>query len=264
MKRLLYFSFVCCSLIFSVNSQAEVQVDKGMAQVDGETFHHSIAYDDAIAGKRPGIIVVHEWWGLNDYALKRMNMLAELGYVAIAIDMYGQGKTVEHPKDAKALATELRKDMKGAADRFTVAMDTLKQHPQVDAKNIAAIGYCLGGGVVLNMARKGMDLKSVVSFHGGLSSSIVPEKGGVKAKILVCHGEEDKSITAQIPEFEATMTQVGADYELIIYPNATHSWTNPAADQVAKNYNFPIRYNPWADRKSWADMLVFLDKHFTN
>jgi dienelactone hydrolase len=222
-----------------------------------------LAYDENITGKRPGVLVVHEWWGLNDYARKRARMLAELGYTALAVDMYGEGKQAVHPDDAKVFSSELMKNSDSAKARFMAAMDFLKQQPNVDPTRIAAIGYCLGGGVVLNMARQGVDLKGVASFHGGLTAVKPAQPGGVKAKILVLHGGADRFVTPeQIEAFKQEMKSAGVDFQFISYPGAVHSFTNPEADELGKKYNMPIAYNADADRKSWAELRGFLKKIF--
>jgi dienelactone hydrolase len=223
-----------------------------------------LAYDEQITGKRPGVLVVHEWWGLNDYARKRARMLAELGYTALAVDMYGNGKQAKHPDDATKFSSELMKNFEVAKARFMAAMDFLKRQPTVDPTRIAAIGYCFGGGVVLNMARQGVDLRGVASFHGSLTAVKPAEPGSIKAKILVLHGGADKFITPeQIEAFKQEMKSAGADFQFISYPGATHSFTNPDADELAKKYNMPIAYNADADKKSWGELKEFLNKVFS-
>jgi dienelactone hydrolase len=218
-----------------------------------------LAYDSNIKGKRPGILVVHEWWGLNDYARKRARMLAALGYTAFAVDMYGEGKQAAHPDDAGKFSSELMKNFDTAKARFMAAMEFLKKQPSVDPEEIAAIGYCFGGGIVLNMARQGVDLKGVASFHGSLAAVKPAESGAVKARILVLHGADDKFTTPeQIEAFQKEMKAAGADFRLIVYPGAMHSFTNPDADVYAKKYHMPIAYNASADNKSWAEMKKFL------
>jgi len=222
-----------------------------------------LAYDENITGKRPGVLVVHEWWGLNDYARKRARMVAELGYTALAVDMYGDGKQAMHPDDAKKFSSELMKNFDDAKARFTAAMEFLKQQPSVDPTRIAAIGYCMGGGVVLNMARQGVDLKGVASFHGSLSAVKPAQAGTVKAKVLVLHGGDDKFIPPeQIEAFKKEMKSAGVDFQFISYPGAVHSFTNPDADELGKKYNMPIAYNADADGKSWGELKGFLKKIF--
>ncbi len=222
-----------------------------------------LAYDDSTSGKRPGILVVHEWWGHNEYARERARMLAGLGYTALAVDMYGEGRQAEHPDDAGKFAAEVRQNMPVATERFIAAMQLLKQHPTVDPEHIAAIGYCFGGGVVLEMARQGLDLDGVASFHGSLATTNPAVRGVIKARILVCNGAEDKFITPeQIDAFHREMKDAGADYTFISYPGAKHSFTNPGADIYAEKFNMPIGYNAEADKKSWEDMQKFLQESF--
>jgi dienelactone hydrolase len=229
----------------------------------GVTFKGYLAYDENLKGKRPGVLVVHEWWGLNDYARKRAQMLAELGYTALAVDMYGDGKTAMHPDDAGKFSSELMKNFDVAKTRFLTAMDFLKQQPTVDPTKIAAIGYCFGGGVVLNMARQGADLKGVASFHGSLSAVKPAEPGMVKAKALVLHGADDKFIKPeQIEAFKKEMSEAGVDYTFISYPGAVHSFTSPDADALGKKFGLPLAYNADADKKSWDELKMFLKKIF--
>ncbi len=222
-----------------------------------------LAYDENIKGKRPGVLVVHEWWGLNDYTRKRARMLAELGYAALAVDMFGEGKQAMHPDDAKTFSSELMKNFDVAKARFMAAMDFLKQQPSVDPTRIAAIGYCMGGGVVLNMARQGVELKGVVSFHGILTAAKPAQPGVIRAKILVLNGGADKFITPeQIEAFKQEMKTAGADFQFITYPDALHSFTNPEATELGKRFNMPVAYNAKADRESWNEMKRFLSAVF--
>ena len=244
----------------------------GEPRIQGKTVEYSaqgvvmkgyLASDENMQGKRPGVLVVHEWWGLDDYARKRAQMLAELGYAALAVDMYGDGKVAVHPDDAGKFSSELMKNFEMGKARFLAAMDFLKQQATVDPTRIAAIGYCFGGGVVLNMARQGVDLKGVASFHGGLMAVKPAQPGMVKAKILVLHGADDKFTTPeQIEAFKQEMKAAGADFQFISYPGAMHSFTNPDADAYGKKFNLPLAYNASADKKSWDEMKDFLKAIF--
>lgn len=229
----------------------------------GVTFKGYLAYDENLVGRRPGVLVVHEWWGLNEYARKRAQMLAELGYTALAVDMYGDGKTAMHPDDAGKFSSELMKNFDVAKARFLAAMDILKQQPTVDQTKIAAIGYCFGGGVVLNMARQGADVKGVASFHGSLNAVKPAQPGIVKAKVLVLHGADDTFIKSeQIDAFKKEMSDAKVDYQFISYPGAVHSFTSPEADALGKKFNMPIAYNADADKKSWDELKMFLKRIF--
>jgi dienelactone hydrolase len=262
MKR---FALILASMTFMVmiiglaQAQAKIVGKTVEYTAQGVTLKGYLAYDSSIKGKRPGVLVVHEWWGLNDYARKRARMLAELGYTALAVDMYGEGKQAAHPDDAGKFSSEVMKNFDMAKARFLAGEDLLKKEPTVDPDRVAAIGYCFGGGVVLNMARQGTDLKGIVSFHGMLMPVKPAEPGMVKAKILVLHGADDKFTTPeQIQAFKDEMTKAGADYKFIAYPGAVHSFTNPEATAYGKKFNIPLAYNKKADKESWDEMKKFL------
>ena len=229
--------------------------------IGGKNFKGYVTYDSNKQGKRPAILVVHEWWGLNDYPRSRARQLAQLGYIAMAVDMYGDGKTGEDPKAAQALATPFYKDPSLSKTRLDAAIHKLKTFPQTDTSKMAAIGYCYGGFVVLNAAKLGADLKGVVSFHGDLSGVPV-NKNLLKAKILVCQGEADQFTNSQVAGFKKSMDSAGVDYTFKSYPNATHAFTNPAATENGKKFNMPISYNAAADTASWNDMKDFFAKIF--
>ena len=245
-------------LVCATAVQAAVKGQEVTYGAEGTTLKGYLAYDDAVKGKRPGVLVVHEWWGLNDYARKRARMLAELGYTALAVDMYGEGKTAGHPDDAGRFAGELRQNLPLAKARFLAALDFLRQQPTVDPEKIAAIGYCFGGGVVLEMARAGVDLDGVASFHGSLDTANPVTPGKVKAKVLVLNGADDPFVTPeQIAAFKQEMEAAGVDYRFVNYPGARHSFTNPEADAFGKKFNLPLAYDQEADRKSWQAMQDF-------
>lgn len=229
---------------------------------DGVEMKGYIAYDESIEGERPGVIVVHEWWGHNDYARSRAEDLAKLGYTGFAIDIYGEGKNTEHPEDAEKFMMQVFNNMEQGEARFNAAMDLLKKHPTVNSEKIGAIGYCFGGAVVLHMARIGTDLDGVVSFHGNLSSMHEVEPGSIKAEILVAHGADDQFITEeQFEAFKKEMEEAEADYDIIVYENAAHSFTNPNADKYKDQ--LPLAYNEEADKKSWEDMKQFFSEVFS-
>ena len=250
-------------LIASVPVQAAVLGEEVSYQAGGTTLKGSLARDTAMQGKRPGILVVHEWWGHNDYARERARQLAELGYVALAVDMYGDGKTADHPDDAGKFAGAVRSNLPLMQARFEAARAFLNSQPEVDPEQNAAIGYCFGGGVVLAMARSGMDLDGVVSFHGSLGGGGTAAPGTVKARILVANGADDPFVTAeQIAAFKAEMDAAGADYTFINYPGARHSFTNPGADAFGERFGLPLAYNAEADADSWAEMQAFFRSLF--
>ena len=256
MMKYLCSVFVFC--LASVSAQAAIKGEEVSYKVNEITMKGYLAYDDAIAAKRPGVLVVHEWWGHNEYARMRARKLAEMGYTALAVDMYGDGKTAANPQEAQALATPFYKNPQLAKTRLDAAQNKLKTYKQTDASEMAAIGYCFGGSVVLNSARLGADLKGVVCFHGGLTGAPADKKL-LKAKILVCNGGADKFISEQdIEAFKHAMDSIGADYTFKSYANATHAFTNPASTENGKKFNMPIEYNEAADKASWNDMQVFL------
>jgi dienelactone hydrolase len=242
---------------------AAVQTKEVTYSSGGVALKGLLAWDAAIGGRRPAVLVVHEWWGHNEYVRRRARMLAELGYTALAVDMYGDGKTAAHPEDAQKFSGELMKNADVAKARFLAALAFLKDQPQTDEGRIAAIGYCMGGGVVLNMARAGVDLKGVASFHGALNASFPAQPGGIRAKVLVAHGADDSFIPPEAVEaFKKEMAAAKADLTFVAYPGARHSFTNPDADELAKKFNMPIAYNAEADRASWAQLTAFLEKVF--
>ncbi|CAN1603532.1 dienelactone hydrolase family protein [Pseudomonas mediterranea] len=232
---------------------------------DGTKLIGYYAYDDAIKGPRPGVVVVHEWWGLNDYAKRRARDLAGLGYSALAIDMYGDGKNTEHPTDAMAFMQAALKDSKAASGRFQAGLDLLKKQPQTDPDKLAAIGYCFGGKVVLDAARQGVPLAGVVSFHGALATNTPATPGSVKAKILIEHGALDSMVTADnVTALKSEMDKAGADYKFVSLKGAKHGFSNPDADRLSHGeHGGPdIGYNKAADEQSWADMQKFFKKIF--
>lgn len=261
MKKIAMLFSLCCLGISAAH--AAVQGKEVSYRADGTTLKGYIAYDDAIKGKRPAVLVVHEWWGHNDYARKRADMLAAMGYTALAVDMYGDGKLANHPDDAGKFATEVSKNMPLAKRRFEAGMKLLRKQKTVAPKEMAAIGYCFGGGVVLNMARMGEDLKGVASFHGSLDALTLAEPGKIKARIVSFTGEDDPMIGAdKVAAFKQEMDKAGADYRVVTYPGVKHSFTNPAADELGKKFNLPLAYNAGADKDSWQQATVFLREIF--
>ena len=231
--------------------------------VQGATMKSYLAYDADSKDRRPGVMVVPEWWGINDYVRKRARMLAELGHIALAVDMYGGGRQAATAEEAGELSSKVMSDFASAAAAFKGGMDFLKGQPGVDPNRIAAIGYCFGGGVVLNMARQGASLRGVVSFHGGLTAATSVKPDGVTAKILVLTGDDDPLVPReQVNAFEKEMRGAGADFRVVSYPGAKHSFTNPDADALGKKFNLPVAYNAEADTKSWAEMKAFLKTIF--
>jgi len=246
-----------------MNEEPSIKTEEVSYTANGTTLKGFLAYDENQKDKRPGVIVVHEWWGNNEYSRKRAEMLAELGYVALAVDMYGDGKQADNPGDAGKLATEVMQNIETARAKFDAGVNFLKKQSQTDSDKIAAIGYCFGGGVVLRMALAGDDLNGVVSFHGSLPTDNVNNPKQVKAKLLVCNGADDPFVPKeQVVAFEKSMDSADVDYKLVNYPGAVHAFTNQAADSVGKKFNISIAYNKEADEKSWAEMQEFFKEIF--
>jgi len=231
----------------------------------GVTMNGYLAWDGDVAGERPGILVIHEWWGHNDYVRRRANMLAELGYTAMAVDMYGNRATADNPDDAGALMNDLLDDLAVVRSRFNAALQCLKSDATVNAGQTAAIGYCMGGGIVLHMARYGADLDAVASFHGSLPLGVAPAGEGaeVTARIAAYHGEDDVFVSeAAVDSFQSEMLKTGADYLFVTIPGAVHGFTNPAATANGEKFGIPLRYNKLADSCSWDHLQLFLQSAF--
>jgi len=227
---------------------------------DGTTMKGVLVWDDAQTGKRPGVLVVHEWWGLNDYAKKRAEQLAGLGYVAFACDMYGDGKLVDNPKDAGMLAGGLRKDHKAWMGRALAAVKVLQDDPNVDASKIAAIGYCFGGSTALELANTAGPIVAAVGFHAALPPIDAEKAKKIKARILIAHGADDSFIPDEaIKQTKDAYDAAKVNYRFVAYPGAVHSYTVPDAD--ARNLK-GIRYNAAADRQSWDDMKKLFAEAF--
>lgn len=246
-------------LVMAVTADAAVQSKQVKYKHGDVEFHGFLAWDDAIEGPRPGVLVVHEWWGLDAYAKRRAEMLAKMGYIAFAADMYGEGKTVNHPKDAGEMASKVRSNVEDWRKRGLAALDVLKSQPQCDKTNLGAIGYCFGGSTVQQLAFAGTDLKAVASFHGALVQPTPEQVKAAKAQILICNGADDTFIpAAAIKSFKESLDKGGAKYEFISYPGAKHSFTVPEADSHGVD---GLKYNKDADEKSWADLQkLFKDR----
>jgi len=279
MKRytpLFVYSVALIVLIYSCNSNENTTTDSSTKTetktpklkeetvsytVDSLRMQSYVVYDENVEGKRPAVLVVHEWWGLNDYVKRRANMLAEMGYVAMAVDMYGNGRMGNDPGAAQALAMPFYQNPAMAKKHFDMALEELKKNPNVDPSKIAGIGYCFGGGMLLNLVRMGEPLNGVVSFHGSLLGTPA-DKNLTKAEILVCHGEKDDFVNAEVAPFKKQMDSIGKSYTFKSYPGATHSFTNPDATEIGKKFNMPIEYNAAADSTSWNDMKDFFARIF--
>ncbi len=218
-----------------------------------------LTYDDQFTGKRPGIVVAHEWMGLNDYAKMRADMLARLGYVAFAVDIYGKGVRPTTAPEAKEESSKFKNDRALLRARGVAGLDVLKSRPNVDITRLAAIGYCFGGTTVLELARSGADLKGIVTFHGGLSTPTPQDAKNIKPEVLVLHGADDPFVSEEeVKAFEQEMKTAGVRYQLIKYPGAVHGFTNPANKGELPG----ALYNAEADKKSWKEMQRFLKRIF--
>ena len=260
--RIISTFFLLC--LFSCGQQDNKSIVKKEIkyQLDSLKMNGYLVYDESVKKKRPAILVVHEWWGQNEYPRKRAEMIAELGYVAFAIDMYGDGIVAEHPKDAGIFSSSVMRDFGTSKDRFLKAMEIVKKNEFVDDSKIGAIGYCFGGGVVLNMARLNVGLSGVVSFHGSLGKAI-NYTGPTSTKILVCNGADDRMVGGDaIVRFKEEMDSIKADYEFINYPNSLHGFTNPEATINGEKFGIGLAYNKEADLKSWKEMQSFFQNIF--
>lgn len=257
MRRIAFAAMVAVLALGHGSARAAVKTQEIEYKQGDTTLVGFLAYDDEVKSKRPGVIVVHEWWGHNKHARDQAIRLAKAGYVGFAIDMYGKGKVATHPKDAQAFMSEAIKDPAQAGARFNLGVEKLKQQPQVDPDKIGAIGYCFGGGVVLAMARGGADLDAVGVFHGHLAPMGPPaEKGKVKGAILVQTGGADPMIpNAQIDAFKKEMKDAGVKAEVVVYPKAKHSFTNPDAGKAGMEQ---LAYDAGVDKKSWTKLITFL------
>ena len=248
----------------TTESEVKIESSEVIYSTDSTQMKGYIAYNKNIEAKRPGIIVVHEWWGHNDYTRERADMLAELGYTAIAIDMYGDGKQAAHPKDAGKFSGLVMKNIDVAKARFDAALELLKNHPSVNSEDIAAIGYCFGGSVVLTMANAGEDLDAVAAFHSGVQLPIMPNDK-LKAKVLVANGADDPFVSKEsVTNFKSAMDSINADYEYISYEGAKHAYTSKGATALGKKFNLPLEYNAEADDKSWEALKTLLTETFKN
>jgi dienelactone hydrolase len=252
---------ILLALVITVFGASQVQAalkTQTVVYKQGDTIMQGyLTYDDSYTGKRPGVVVFPEWWGLNEYPKMRADMLAKLGYVAFAADVYGNGLVAKDAQDAGSLATKYKGDRALMRDRAKAALATLKSQPNVDLSRVGAIGYCFGGTAALELARSGADIKSVVSFHGGLSTPTPQDARNIKAQILVLHGADDPFVSPdEVAAFEKEMKEAAVNYEVIKYPGAVHGFTNPAnkGDLVG------AKYNAEADTKSWQAMKEFFDK----
>jgi dienelactone hydrolase len=257
MKNLIpaFLTLSCTMTVHAAIHTETVEYKQGDTALEG-----FVAYDDAIQGKRPGVLVVHQWMGLTDYEKKRAEMLAQLGYVAFCADIYGKGVRPQNATEAGAQAGKYKSDRQLLRARVNAGLDALRQQPLVDSKRVAAIGYCFGGTTVLELARSGADVAGVVSFHGGLDAPDPADGKNIKCKVLVCHGADDPFSSPQdIAAFENEMRKGGVDWQLIKYGGAVHSFTQPMA---GNDNSKGAAYNEKADQRSWEAMNRFFAEIF--
>ena len=229
-------------------------------EIDSQQFNCYFSYPEGAQGL-PAVMVLPEWWGLNDYPRQRADMLADMGYVALAVDLYGDGKTADDPTEAAALMNAAMSKTNAIMERFLIAMKMLQNQPEADRNQISVIGYCFGGAVALNMARSGLKLRSVASFHGDLRSEVDTRAGQIRAKIKVFHGNDDKMISAEsVAEFQEEMAAAEADCEFVGYEGAEHGFSNPAADEKKAKFGIDVAYNKAADEDSWQRLSDFLQE----
>ena len=243
----------------ALSAQAEIKTEEVVYQVGDQEFTGYLAYDSALEGKRPGVLVLHEWWGHNEHARDRARALAELGYTGFALDMYGTDKLADNPDDARGHMNALMTVPGQVKERFDAAYAMLNRHPTVDGERMAALGYCMGGSIVLNMARAGADLDAVATFHAGLGTQQPATPGSIKAPLKVFNGAADPFVPRdQVTAFKAEMEAAGASLEFFDYPGVLHSFTNPAADGFGQEFGMPLKYDAEADRDSWSRTEEFL------
>ena len=246
----------------SFSALGEVKTEEVKYTVDGKEYTGFLAFETE-GGKRPGILVVHEWWGHNEYVRERAKMLAELGYTAFALDVYGTGVLAQHPDDAKKFMNATFADFPNLKEKFQTAHDILKSHETVDGSKTASIGYCMGGGINMAMARTGEDLDGFVVVHGSLGSKTPVGPGVVKGRIPVLNGAADPFVPAeQVAAFEKEMDAANVDYRLINYPGAKHGFSVKGADEKGEKFGLPLAYDAAADAASWDEIQQFLTAIF--
>jgi dienelactone hydrolase len=257
---------ICAAMIVAVttvavSATAEIVTRSIEYEHDGVTLEGYLAYDDSIEGRRPGVLVVHEWWGLNDFAKEQARWLAEMGYVAFSLDMYGKGVLTDDPARARELAAPFYgSDPSLVRSRARAGLEVLRRQDSVDRDRIAAIGFCFGGAVVLQLAYSGAEISGVVGFHGSLPVPERDEQVNIRAKVLVLHGAEDPHVPEQsIARFMNTMDRLEVDWQMIYYGHAVHSFTNRGADDLNMR---GVAFDENANRRSRQHMRTFFDELF--
>ena len=263
MKKIFVLSIISF-FSFVVLGNADVRTEEIEYSHDGTKLKGYLAFDDSKLGKRPGILVVHEWWGHNDHARNRAKMLAEAGYIALALDMYGNGKLANHPKKAAEFMNAAFSNWSDSQARYNKAMKILKSHKAVDSTKIGSIGFCFGGAVSIRMARGGSDLKGVVAFHSSLPVKPAITKNSMNSAVLIINGSEDGFLKPEaVADFSQDMFKANVDFTYMSLKGAKHSFTNPQADEFRKIFNIEaLEYNKTADELAWAAMLNFFKRVF--
>ena len=250
-----WIAVAAVALSFAGAARAAIK-EEPVTYKDGETTMKGfVVHDDAKKGKQPGIVLVHEWWGITKHMHNEARRFARAGYTVLIADMYGDAKTADNPKDAGALSGSVMKNPKVMESRFNAARETLAKQPSVDASRIGAAGYCFGGAVVINMARAGADLGAVAGFHASLGlNTPAPAPGSVKAKVLVLNGADDPFVKPeQYAALKKDFDAAKADYRVVEYPGAVHAFTNPEATALGKKFNLPLRYDAKANKEAKAE-----------
>lgn len=257
-----YFFSAILIFILIMNAKSEIITSDVEYRIGDVTLQGYLAYDDGISGKRPGVLIIHQWKGLSDYEKMRARQLAGLGYVAFAADIYGKGVRPSEPKEAGQEAGKYYGDLKLFRERLNAGLNELKMQPLVDANNIAAIGYCFGGGGVLELARSGADIRGVVSFHGSLKSQNPADANNIKCRVLVQHGAIDPYVPEEdVIAFKKEMEDAKVDYVLTEYAGSVHAFTmENAGSDITKG----AAYNEKADKRSWEAMKIFFSEIFGN
>ncbi len=255
-----YIFSILSILLFPIFALAAIHTETVEYKHGDAVLEGYLAYDDATQEKRPGIVVVHEWKGLGPYAQKRAEQLAQLGFIAFAIDMYGKGVRPQTHEEAAVQAGIYKSDRQLMRARADAGLEILKNHPLADPQKLAAIGYCFGGTTVLELARGGADLRGVVSFHGGLSTPNPADAKNIKGKVLVFHGADDPYVSSEeVKAFQEEMRNASADWQMVTFGNSVHSFTVPeAGDDPSKG----AAYNEHADWRSWQAMQQFFNEIF--
>lgn len=255
-------TFLLCTtlLLGTLTLPAAIQTKTVEYKQGDTTLEGVLVWDDAISGKRPGVLIVHQWLGITDYEKRRATMLAQLGYVAFCADIYGKGVRPKNTQEAGVEATKYKTDRALLRERVNAGLTVLKQSELVDPNRVAAIGYCFGGTTVIELARSGAEVVGVVSFHGGLDSPAPADGKNIKCKILACHGADDPFVSAKdLAAFEDEMRAAKVDWQLIQYGGAVHSFTQPMA---GNDNSKGAAYNEKADKRSWQAMKDFLAEIF--